>query len=125
MVHDGWVVRGGVVGGVAEWVRGEEPGSAAASGFTGSSPAYDVALARHLAMGVGERRRLALVEVTEPVGAVRTVRREWARVAWAERDVECYEVTDPDTGAGSVLHVAGDVLLSRAGPGPATLATLT
>lgn len=122
--YDGWVLRGGVVGGEALWVRGEEQHRAQAAGFTAVSPAYDVALATMLRLSVGESRRLALVELAEPVGAARTVRRTWTRTVSPEPDVARYDVDDVDTGERSVLHLAGDVLVSREGPHPAHLLNL-
>ena len=97
-----WVVRGGCVGGSVLWRRGEQEGEAVALGFTGADPAYDVAVALRLRLAVGERRRVRLVEVTEPVLATRLVDREWSRPAvdrWAVVDLatgERHEV-DPDT----------------------------
>jgi hypothetical protein len=122
--YDGWVLRGGVVGGVALWVRGEEQHRAEASAFTAVSPAYDVALARSLDLSMGQSRRLALVELTEPVGAARTVRRTWTRTASDEPDVARYDVDDADTGEHWVLNLAGQVLLSREGRWPAHLVDL-
>ena len=98
----GWVLRGGCVGGTVLWRRGELEGEAVALGFTGSHPAYDVAVALRLRLAVGESRRVRLVEVTEPVLATRLVDREWARPAerrWVVTDLatgERHDV-DPDT----------------------------
>ena len=122
--YDGGVLRGGVVGGEALWVRGEDQHRAEASAFTAVSPAYDVTVAKLVDLAVGESRRIALVELIEPVGAARTVRRTWSRTASAEPDVARYEVDDADTGERSVLHVAGHVLVSREGPHPAHLLKL-
>lgn len=123
-VYDGWVLRGGVVGDEALWVRGEDEHRASASGFTGMSPAFDLHLAAVLHLEVGESRRLALVELIEPVGAARTVRRTWTRGVSGESDVDRYDVTDADTGERWVLHVAGDVLVSREGRDPVQLLML-
>ena len=123
--HDGWPVRGGVLGDEVLWVRGTEEHRARAAGFTGTSPAYDVAVARLLGLGVGETRQVALVEVTEPVGAARTVQHGWARTAGPEPDVERYEVADLQTGERWVLHLSGEVVVSREGRNPAHLQTLT
>ena len=108
----GWELRGGVVGPDVIWRRGEQPMSARADGFTGPSPAYDVAVARQLGLGIGQTRRLRLVEVTEPLAATRTVDAQWARVP----DVlgtERYEVDDLATGERRVVHLLGDVLVDR------------
>ncbi len=121
---DGWLLRGGAVAGSARWVRGDDERAADAVAFTGTSPAFDVHLARLLALDIGERRRVALVEVLEPVAATRTVRREWRRTASSEPDVDRYEVGNPDTGDLAVLHVAGDVVVSREGRDPAHLLDL-
>jgi hypothetical protein len=98
----GWVLRGGCVGGSVLWRRGEQEGEAAALGFTGESPAYDVAVALRLRLPVGERRRVRLVEVTEPVLATRLVDQEWSRPAqgrWLVTDLATGERhgVDPDT----------------------------
>ncbi len=121
---DGWLLRGGAVGGTASWVRGEDARTAPAVAFTGVSPVFDVHVARLLGLAVGESRRVALVEVLEPVAATRTVRREWRRLPSPDADVERYDVGDPDTGDLVVLHLAGDLLVSREGPLPAHLLDL-
>jgi hypothetical protein len=98
----GWVLRGGCVGGSVLWRRGDVEHEAQALGFTGDAPAYDVAVALRLRLDVGERRRVRLVEVTEPVLATRLVDLEWSRPApgrWVVVDLatgERHEV-DPDT----------------------------
>ena len=114
-LHDGWQVRGGRVGPEVLWRRGEEEHRAQAAGFTGSSPAYDVQVARALGLQVGESRRLRLVEISEPVGAARTVEQSWARVEAQEADLERYDVTDLQTGERWVVHLSGGVLVSREG----------
>jgi hypothetical protein len=103
----GWVLRGGCVGGSVLWrrsaVTGEGgEGEAVALGFTGAHPAYDVAVALRLRLPVGERRRVRLVEVTEPVLATRLVDREWWRPSpdrWVVTDLATGERhdADPDT----------------------------
>jgi len=119
--QDGWELRGGSVGAEVLWVRGEEEHGATADGFTGSSPAYDVATARLLGLQVGEQRRTTLVEITEPVAATRTVEHGWARTEGPEPDVDRYEVADLQTGERWVLHVSGEVLVSREGARTAAL----
>ncbi len=98
----GWVLRGGCVGGSALWRRGDAEGEAVAVGFTGTSPAYDVAVALRLRLDVGQRRRVRLVEVTDPVLATRLVDREWSRPVsdrWVVHDLSTGErhLPDPDT----------------------------
>jgi len=98
----GWVLRGGCVGGSVLWRRGDEEGEAVALGFTGTSPAYDVAVALRLRLGVGEHRRVRLVEVTDPVLALRLVDRQWSRTGsarWVVDDLATGErrEVDPDT----------------------------
>ncbi|MGB8651269.1 MAG: hypothetical protein WCD35_11470 [Mycobacteriales bacterium] len=125
-VFDGWTVRGGAVGGEVLWTRGDDgvEHRADAVGFTGTSPAFDVATARLLGLEVGQSRRLALVELTEPVGAARTVQRSWTRVPGPAPDVDRYDVADLATGEGWVVHLSGEVLVSREGARPAVLEEL-
>ena len=122
--HDGWELRGGSVGEEVLWVRGEDEHRAAAAGFTGSSPAYDLATARMLGLQVGQTRRVTLVEVSEPVAAARTVEHGWARTEGPEPDVDRYEVADLQTGERWVLHLSGEILVSREGARTAALADL-
>ncbi|MCU1596174.1 MAG: hypothetical protein JWO12_3566 [Frankiales bacterium] len=112
VLHDGWEVRGGRTGPDVVWVRGEQEHSSVAAGFTGTSPGYDLATARLLALQVGQSRQLKLVEITEPVAAARTVTHAWARTEGTEPDVDRYEVADLDTGERWVVHLAGEVLVS-------------
>jgi hypothetical protein len=121
---DGWVVRGGSVGGQLLWTRGEDEHVAAAAGFTGASPAFDLATARLLGLHVGEARQVALVELTDPVGAARTVTHAWLRTESAEPDVARYEVADLDTGERWVLHLSDGALVSREGSRAAHLVSL-
>jgi hypothetical protein len=114
----GWELRGGALGAEVLWRRGEQERSAAAAGFTGTSPAYAVATARLLALGVGERRRVALVAVTEPVLATRAVDEGWTLTGVERRgglDVARYEVADLATGDRRVVHLAGDLVLDADG----------
>jgi hypothetical protein len=86
----GWVLRGGCVGRCVLWRRGAGPdewveGEAVALGFTGPHPAYDVAVALRLRLGVGDRQRVRLVEVTDPAPA-----------RWTVLDLATGEQHDPD-----------------------------
>jgi hypothetical protein len=101
----GWVLRGGCVGARVLWRRAAAAGGEAAEGeavalgFTGPSPAYDVAVALRLRLDVGEVRRLRLAEVTEPVLAVRVVDRQWSRPGhqrWVVDDLATGERHEPD-----------------------------
>lgn len=112
---DGWVVEGTQDQDAVRWLRDGRVHHAAAAGFTGSCPALDVGAARRLGLQVGESRRVAVVEVTEPVGATRTVRQEWRRTADPEEGLQRYEVGDLATGERWVLHLAGEILISREG----------
>ena len=122
---DGWQVRGGVVGDEAVWVRGEQEHTATASGFTGTSPAFDIAVSRLLALDVGAVVQVALVELTSPVGAPITVSHGWTRTADPDPGVQRFEVADLATAERWVVHIAGEVVISREGARPAVLASLT
>ena len=107
-----WALRGGVVGGEVLWRRGSQERTERGHGFTGASPSYAVVLSR---LGAGPRR---LVEVTDPVLATRVVERRWTLLTSDVRDglaVDRWQVDDPATGVRSVLHLAGDVVLSAPG----------
>ena len=107
-----WALRGGVVGDEVLWRRGSQERAERGHGFTGASPSYAVVLAR---LGAGARR---LVEVTEPVLATRVVEQRWELIAQEQRDglaVDTWQVDEPATGARSVLHLAGDVVLAAPG----------
>lgn len=121
---DGWTIRGGSAGEQVFWTRDETEQVATAAGFTGSSPVYDVAVARLLGLAVGESTRVTLVELTEPVGAARTVEHAWARTASPESEVDRYEVADLATAERWVVHLAGEVLVAREGSRPAHLTQL-
>jgi hypothetical protein len=114
----GWEVRGGVAGADVLWRRGEDERTERAAGFTGTSPAYAVATSRLLALAVGERRRVRLVALTEPVLAPRTVDEGWT-LTQVERqeplEVARYEVADLSTGERRVVHLAGDVVVAADG----------
>ena len=113
--QDGWALRGGSAGQELLWVRGDDEHRAVAAGFAGTSPAFDLAVARMLALSVGSSRRVTLVEVCEPVAATRTVLHAWARTPCEEPGVDRYEVADLDTADRWVLHLSGEVLVSREG----------
>ena len=107
-----WTLRGGVVGTELLWRRGEKERTERGHGFTGASPSYAVVLSR---LGAGVRR---LVEVTDPVLATRVVEQVWAHAGQEVRDglaVDTWQVDEQATGARSVLHLAGDVVLSAPG----------
>ena len=95
----GWLLRGGTVGGEVLWRRGDEEREAVATGFSGSSPAYALALLRRLRLSEGRTERVRLVRVTEPVLATRTVDEAWTRTG-----PEAYEVADLATGERRVLR---------------------
>jgi hypothetical protein len=107
------------------WVRGEQEQSAVAAGFTGESPAFDLVVSRMLSLDVGALVQVTLVELTAPVGAPITVRHGWTRTADPEDGVQQFEVADLATAERWVLHVAGEVVVSREGHRPAVLAGLT
>ena len=124
----GWTLRGGLAGPEAVGVRapdGETGGdeqAATAAGFTGRSPAFAVATARLLGLGLLDRRRVRLVGVTEPACVALPVDEGWALVDVTEHDtdsgplpVERYEVADLATAERRVVHLAGDVVLEAPG----------
>ncbi|MDQ1711564.1 MAG: hypothetical protein QOE45_1014 [Frankiaceae bacterium] len=131
-----WTLRGGLAGPEAVWVRvpaedAEGPGAhaagaaeqaATAAGFTGRSPAFAVATARLLGLGLLDRRRVRLVGVTEPACVALPVDEGWALVDVEEHAtdtaplrVERYEVADLATAERRVVHLAGDVVLEAPG----------
>jgi hypothetical protein len=114
-----WLVRGGVTGPEAVWVRtpGGGESSAAAAGFVGRSPGLLVSVARLLRLSLGESSRVRLVELTEPALAPITVTVGWALTSVeshatdaGELPVQRYETTD----RGEVF-LAGDVVLAASG----------
>ena len=111
----GWVLRGAAAGGEVVWRRGSEERTAAADGFAGSSPAHLLAAAAQAADGPA---RLRLVEVTEPVLATRQVLQDWTAAAAERRgDVELvgHRWTDPATGSGGVVWLAGGLVVAAPG----------
>ncbi|MFC5722208.1 hypothetical protein ACFP1Z_18755 [Streptomyces gamaensis] len=128
-LHAGnWQVRGGALDGVT-WVRTDPTGEHATEGnvpahaFTGTSPAFAVALSRMLRLAPGEgAKRVRLVAFTAPVLAPRTLDQSWALVDRTAHPtdngpltVDEYRVDDLQTGERHTLHIAGDVVLSAPG----------
>jgi hypothetical protein len=123
-----WQVRGAAIDGVT-WVRTDPTGTEAAEGnvrahaFTGTSPAFLVAISRLLRLTPsGSATRVRLVAFTDPVLAPRTVDQSWALVnseAHATDNgplmVDEYQVTALDTGERHSVHIAGDVVLAAPG----------
>jgi hypothetical protein len=120
-----WVVRGGVVGSEIVYARlpsadvapvGEQ--SAAAAALTGRSPAFAITTSRLLSLAPDEKRRIKLLQVTEPSAGIRLVDEGWALVEVAEHATEDaplvvrrYEVADLATGERTVWSIAGDVVV--------------
>jgi hypothetical protein len=121
--HGSTLLRAGLVGPEAVWVRGGDPERAAtAAGFTGASPAFAVVTARLLGLTLLERKRVHLLRVTEPALLPLEVDEGWALVDVTEHEtetsplpVERYEVADLTTAERRVVHVAGDVVLEAPG----------
>ncbi|GHF11174.1 hypothetical protein [Streptomyces morookaense] len=123
-----WQVRGGALEGVT-WVRTDATGEHASEGnvrahaFTGTSPAFYVAVSRLLRLSLGTgATRIRLVAFTSPVLAPLTVDQTWAlrgRTAHATDngplEVDEYEVSALDTGERHTIHIAGDVVLAAPG----------
>ncbi|MFF8387704.1 hypothetical protein [Streptomyces kanasensis] len=124
----GWQVRGAALDGVT-WVRTDPTGDHATEGnvpahaFTGTSPAFLVALTRLLRLTPGAgATRVRLVALTDPVLAPLTVDQSWALVTSETHPtdngpltVDEYEVTTLDTGERHTVHIAGDVVLAAPG----------
>ena len=121
-VHDGWQVAGSCADGFASWTRDGRRHTAVADGFTGSSPAYAVAVGR-LAVAL-PGRDLVLVEVTEPVGAARTVRQRWTPCPGGEPDLLAWQVDDLERGTRRVVHLHAELLVATTGPEPVVLVQL-
>ncbi|NJP68892.1 hypothetical protein [Streptomyces spiramenti] len=123
-----WQLRGAALDGV-RWVRTDPTGQhareghAAAKAFTGTSPAFLVALARLLRPAPGRATRVRLLALTDPVLAPRTVDRSWSLVASEDHHdpdagtltVHSYGIDDLATGDRSVVHLSGDVVLDAPG----------
>lgn len=101
----GWLLRGGTVGSDVLWRRGDEEHEVGAAGFSGSSPAYALALLRRLQLPEGATERVRLVRVTEPVLATRTVDEAWTRTG-----SQAYEVADLATGERRALRWDGELV---------------
>ncbi|WMX46730.1 hypothetical protein RGF97_20500 [Streptomyces roseicoloratus] len=123
-----WQVRGAALDGVT-WVRTDPTGTHASEGnvrahaFTGTSPAFLVAISRLLRLTPDSpETRVRLVAFTDPVLAPLTVDQSWALVkseAHATDNgpltVDEYQVSALDTGERHTVHLAGDVVLSAPG----------
>ncbi|MFF2780785.1 hypothetical protein ACFVU3_38555 [Streptomyces sp. NPDC058052] len=123
-----WQVRGAALDGVT-WVRTDPTGTHATEGnvrahaFTGTSPAFLIALTRLLRLGPGApETRVRLVAFTDPVLAPLTVDQSWAllkRETHPTDDgpltVDEYQVSTLDTGERHTVHIAGDVVLAAPG----------
>ncbi|MEV6333062.1 hypothetical protein [Streptomyces sp. NPDC051909] len=123
-----WQVRGAALDGVT-WVRTDPTGTHATEGnvrahaFTGTSPAFLVAISRLLRLTPDSpETRIRLVAFTDPVLAPLTVDQSWALVkseAHATDNghliVDEYQVSALDTGERHTVHLAGDVVLSAPG----------
>ncbi|WP_228978854.1 hypothetical protein [Streptomyces sp. DH12] len=124
----GWQVRGAALDGVT-WVRTDPTGTHATEGnvpahaFTGTSPAFLVALTRLLRLAPGSgATRVRLVALTDPVLAPLTVDQSWALLRSEAHPtdngpltVDEYQVTTLDTGERHAVHIAGDVVLAAPG----------
>ncbi|NJQ17490.1 hypothetical protein [Streptomyces bohaiensis] len=123
-----WQVRGAALDGI-RWVRTDPTGEHAREGhaparaFTGTSPAFLVALARLLRPGPGAAARVRLVALTDPVLAPRTVDQAWSLTSSEDHHhpdagtlaVHGYRVDDLATGESAAVHLTGDVVLAAPG----------
>ncbi|CAL9297632.1 hypothetical protein [Streptomyces sp. SudanB91_2054] len=123
-----WQVRAAAIEGVT-WVRTDPTGvhategNARAHAFTGTSPAFLVAITRLLRLTPSAAAtRVRLVAFTDPVLAPRTVDHSWALVKSEAHGtdngplvVDEYQVTALDTGEQHTVHIAGDVVLAAPG----------
>ncbi|MFC9227276.1 hypothetical protein ACFT8W_42205 [Streptomyces hygroscopicus] len=123
-----WRVRGAALDGVT-WVRTDPTGEHATEGnvrahaFTGTSPAFLVAVSRLLRLEPGAGAvRVRLVAFTDPVLAPLTLDQSWAllyRTGHATDTgplmVDEYQVSEVDTGEVRTVHIAGDVVLAAPG----------
>ncbi|MFD9870311.1 hypothetical protein ACFXI8_34845 [Streptomyces niveus] len=123
-----WRVRAAALEGVT-WVRTDPTGNEATEGnvpahaFTGTSPAFLVAITRLLRLApASPATRVRLVAFTDPVLAPRTVDQSWALLrseAHATDNgpltVDEYQVSALDTGEQHTVHISGDVVLAAPG----------
>lgn len=116
------LVRGGVSGREALWIRGGEERAAESAGFLGESPAFLVAVARSLRLEPGAHKEVKLVRLSGAALAALTVTQRWllADVTGYETEteplpVERYEVTDLSTAEIGTVHLAGDIVLEAPG----------
>ncbi|MEV4440265.1 hypothetical protein AB0K09_14810 [Streptomyces sp. NPDC049577] len=123
-----WQVRGAAIDGVT-WVRTDPTGEHATEGnvrahaFTGTSPAFYVAVSRLLRLAPGDpARRVRLVSFTAPVLAPLTTDQSWTLLRRTAHptdngtlSVDEYQVSALDTGESHTIHLAGDVVLSAPG----------
>ncbi|MFF7365978.1 hypothetical protein [Streptomyces sp. NPDC008125] len=124
----GWQIRGAALEGVT-WVRTDPTGTEATEGnvrahaFSGTSPAFLVAVTRLLRLTPGSpETRIRLVTFTDPVLAPLTVDQSWALVDSEAHPtdngplhVDTYQVSDLNTGERHTVHLAGDVVLAAPG----------
>ncbi|MCX5397397.1 hypothetical protein [Streptomyces sp. NBC_00102] len=124
----GWQIRGAALEGVT-WVRTDPTGADPAEGnvrahaFSGTSPAFLVAVTRLLRLTPDSpETRIRLVTFTDPVLAPLTVDQSWALMdseAHATDNgpllVDTYQVSDLNTGERHTVHLAGDVVLAAPG----------
>jgi hypothetical protein len=127
----GWQVRGAAIDGVT-WVRTDptDPtgthaveGNVRAQAFTGTSPAFLVAISRLLRLTpASHATRVRLVAFTDPVLAPRTLDQSWALLKSeahttdnAPLIVDEFQVSDLQTGEQHTVHLAGDVVLAAPG----------
>ncbi|MFF4171021.1 hypothetical protein [Streptomyces sp. NPDC001744] len=123
-----WQVRGAALDGVS-WVRTDPTGTHATEGnvrahaFTGTSPAFLVALTRLLRLTPDSpETRVRLVAFTAPVLAPLTVDQSWVLLRSEAHPtdngpltVDEYQVSTLDTGERHTVHIAGDVVLAAPG----------
>ncbi|MBD0708679.1 MULTISPECIES: hypothetical protein [unclassified Streptomyces] len=124
----GWQVRGAALDGVT-WVRTDPTGTDATEGtvrahaFTGTSPAFLVALTRLLRLTpASPETRVRLVAFTDPVLAPLTLDQSWALLGSEAHPtdngplmVDEYQVSGLETGERHTVHIAGDVVLAAPG----------
>ncbi|WEH41540.1 hypothetical protein OG233_19520 [Streptomyces sp. NBC_01218] len=124
----GWQIRAAALEGVT-WVRTDPTGTDATEGnvrahaFSGTSPAFLVAVTRLLRLTPDSpATRVRLVTFTDPVLAPLTADQSWALVDSETHPtdngpltVDTYQVGDLATGERHTVHLAGDVVLAAPG----------